>query len=95
MRQAGTKWRTLCEPTRGGLGDLGGGNHFLDAIVPYDDGPLHFLIHWRSDGGANVHCHGAITHSCTVRAQSVKTMVRIRSKVGKCFRMNEAIHVGA
>jgi hypothetical protein len=27
---------------------LGGGNHFLDAIVPYDDGPLHFLIHTGS-----------------------------------------------
>lgn len=33
---------------KGGLGDLGGGNHFLDAIVPYDDGPLHFLIHTGS-----------------------------------------------
>jgi RNA-splicing ligase RtcB len=33
---------------KGGLGDLGGGNHFLDAIVPYDNGPLHFLIHTGS-----------------------------------------------
>jgi hypothetical protein len=30
------------------LGDLGGGNHFLDALEPYDDGPLHFLIHTGS-----------------------------------------------
>jgi RNA-splicing ligase RtcB len=34
--------------SKGALGDLGGGNHFLDAIVPYDDGPLHFLIHTGS-----------------------------------------------
>lgn len=33
---------------RGQLGDLGGGNHFLDALEPYDDGPLHFLIHTGS-----------------------------------------------
>jgi RNA-splicing ligase RtcB len=33
---------------KGGLGDLGGGNHFLDALEPYDDGPLHFLIHTGS-----------------------------------------------
>ena len=35
-------------PNKGGLGDLGGGNHFLDALEPYDDGPLHFLIHTGS-----------------------------------------------
>ncbi|MBU6172630.1 MAG: RtcB family protein [Planctomycetes bacterium] len=34
--------------SKGGLGDLGGGNHFLDALEPYDDGPLHFLIHTGS-----------------------------------------------
>ena len=33
---------------KGALGDLGGGNHFLDAIAPYEDGPLHFLIHTGS-----------------------------------------------
>ena len=33
---------------KGTLGDLGGGNHFLDAIVRYEDGPLHFLIHTGS-----------------------------------------------
>ena len=33
---------------RSGLGDLGGGNHFLDALEPYDDEPLHFLIHTGS-----------------------------------------------
>jgi len=27
---------------------LGGGNHFLDALSPYDDGPLHFLVHTGS-----------------------------------------------
>jgi len=33
---------------KGKLGDLGGGNHFLDALAPYDDGPVHFLIHTGS-----------------------------------------------
>jgi tRNA-splicing ligase RtcB len=45
------RWDTVADSLRankGGLGDLGGGNHFLDAIVPYDDGPLHFLIHTGS-----------------------------------------------
>ena len=30
------------------LGDLGGGNHFLDALLPSTGGPLHFLIHTGS-----------------------------------------------
>jgi len=33
---------------KGGLGDLGGGNHFLDALVSYTDDRLHFLIHTGS-----------------------------------------------
>jgi RNA-splicing ligase RtcB len=44
-------WNAVADELRankGGLGDLGGGNHFLDAIAPYDDGPLHFLIHTGS-----------------------------------------------
>lgn len=46
-------WDQLADRLRankGRLGDLGGGNHFLDALVPYDDGPLHFLIHTGSRG---------------------------------------------
>jgi release factor H-coupled RctB family protein len=45
------RWSALADRLRakkGGLGDLGGGNHFLDALVPYDDGPVHFLIHTGS-----------------------------------------------
>lgn len=45
------RWSRLADLLRankGGLGDLGGGNHFLDAVAPYDDGPLHFLIHTGS-----------------------------------------------
>ena len=45
------RWNKVADSLRagkGGLGDLGGGNHFLDAIVPYDDGPVHFLIHTGS-----------------------------------------------
>jgi len=38
----------LLRANKGGLGDLGGGNHFLDALAPYDDGPLYFLIHTGS-----------------------------------------------
>lgn len=33
---------------KGGLGDLGGGNHFLDALVPYEHEHLYFLIHTGS-----------------------------------------------
>ncbi len=33
---------------KGGLGDLGGGNHFLDALLPYSSDDLHFLIHTGS-----------------------------------------------
>jgi hypothetical protein len=46
-----TRWNQVADSLRsnkGGLGDLGGGNHFLDAIAPYDEGPLHFLIHTGS-----------------------------------------------
>jgi RNA-splicing ligase RtcB len=45
------RWNLVADSLRaskGALGDLGGGNHFLDAIVPYDEGPLHFLIHTGS-----------------------------------------------
>jgi RNA-splicing ligase RtcB len=38
----------LLRANKGQLGDLGGGNHFLDALEPYDDGPIHFLIHTGS-----------------------------------------------
>ena len=46
-----SRWDELADRLRankGRLGDLGGGNHFLDAIQPYDDGPVHFLIHTGS-----------------------------------------------
>jgi hypothetical protein len=51
-----TRWNQLADRLRankGKLGDLGGGNHFLDALAPYNDGPLHFLIHTgsRSESG--------------------------------------------
>ena len=51
-----TRWDELADRLRankGRLGDLGGGNHFLDALAPYGDGPLHFLIHTgsRSESG--------------------------------------------
>ena len=46
-----SRWDEVADGLRankGGLGDLGGGNHFLDALVPYHDGPVHFLIHTGS-----------------------------------------------
>ena len=45
------RWGKVADHLRankGGLGDLGGGNHFVDALAPYDDGPLYFLIHTGS-----------------------------------------------
>ena len=33
---------------KGKLGDLGGGNHFLDALLPYDEDAINFLIHTGS-----------------------------------------------
>jgi hypothetical protein len=46
------RWNAIANDLRankGRLGDLGGGNHFLDAIVPIDE-PMHvhFLIHTGS-----------------------------------------------
>lgn len=44
-------WDRLANTLRGNknqLGDLGGGNHFLDALLPCAGGPLHFLIHTGS-----------------------------------------------
>lgn len=35
----------LLRKNKGALGDLGGGNHFLDAVAPYNDNRLCFLIH--------------------------------------------------
>lgn len=46
-----TRWdqiANLLRSNKNSLGDLGGGNHFLDALEPYDDGPLYFLIHTGS-----------------------------------------------
>jgi RNA-splicing ligase RtcB len=33
---------------KGNLGDLGSGNHFLDALEPYDESLIYFLIHTGS-----------------------------------------------
>jgi RNA-splicing ligase RtcB len=54
------RWNRVADHIRaniGGLGDLGGGNHFLDAIAPYNDGPVHFLIHTgsRKSQGTSTH----------------------------------------
>ena len=36
------------QANKGNLGDLGGGNHFLDALVSYEDESIYFLIHTGS-----------------------------------------------
>jgi RNA-splicing ligase RtcB len=38
----------LLRANKGRLGDLGGGNHFLDALLPDDDSPVYFLVHTGS-----------------------------------------------
>lgn len=38
----------LLRENKGQLGDLGGGNHFLDALISEQWGTLHFLIHTGS-----------------------------------------------
>jgi RNA-splicing ligase RtcB len=50
------RWDALADRLRankGQLGDLGGGNHFLDALAPYEGDELHFLVHTgsRSESG--------------------------------------------
>lgn len=44
-------WDAIAEALRrkkGGFGDLGGGNHFLDSLAPYADDRLHLPIHTGS-----------------------------------------------
>ena len=56
-----SKWNALSDiirKSKGGLGDLGGGNHFLDAICPKGKDELLFLIHTGSrDESATVEKH--------------------------------------
>ncbi len=45
------EWDALChdlKANKGGLGDLGSGNHFLDALQSYSDDLVYFLIHTGS-----------------------------------------------
>ncbi|MFY0606407.1 MAG: RtcB family protein [Cyclobacteriaceae bacterium] len=42
---------------KGKLGDLGSGNHFLDAVKSYDDDTLYFLIHTGSRKESNLVDH--------------------------------------
>lgn len=46
-----TLWDNIAnriKANKGQLGDLGGGNHFLDALLPYDEESIYFLIHTGS-----------------------------------------------
>lgn len=51
-----TAWARLAQDLRsnkGNLGDLGSGNHFLDALLPYDEDVIYFLIHTGSRDESN------------------------------------------
>lgn len=59
------EWEALAERLRsgkGGLGDLGGGNHFLDALAPFSGCDLHFLIHTGSRAESG-HVDGLVDQS--------------------------------
>ena len=46
-----SNWSSLADVLRSNknaLGDLGGGNHFLDALLAYDEDRVYFLIHTGS-----------------------------------------------
>jgi len=43
-----TEIAQLLQDNKGGLGELGGGNHFVDALASQSDGTLHILIHTGS-----------------------------------------------
>jgi len=47
-KEAWTCLAAKLKANKGHLGDLGGGNHFLDALEPYSDDQLCFLIHTGS-----------------------------------------------
>ena len=38
----------LLKANKGQIGDLGGGNHFLDALLPYSEDSIYFLVHTGS-----------------------------------------------
>ncbi len=45
------RWEATADRLRenkGRVGDLGGGNHFLDALEPYSEDRVHFLVHTGS-----------------------------------------------
>ena len=61
------EWNAIADALRhnkGGLGDLGGGNHFLDALAPYGDDRLHLLIHTGS-GSKSDHVNAIMEESAT------------------------------
>jgi hypothetical protein len=53
-REAWDQIADILRANRGGLGGLGGGNHFLDALAPYGDPRLHLLVHTGSRAPAAV-----------------------------------------
>jgi RNA-splicing ligase RtcB len=64
------------QKNKGNLGDLGGGNHFLDALLPYDERKLYFLIHTgsRQESGlvdGHVDNPMATINGCHVEHQAV------------------------
>ena len=94
------RWDEVADGLRsnkGELGDLGGGNHFLDALVPYDDGPLHFLIHTGSRNESGL--VDDLVNSPDEFDQEFERVVRwaadnraaIHEKVGQVFGLTELV----
>ncbi len=56
----GKSWNNVADLIRSQknkLGDLGGGNHFLDALLAYSDSNLYFLIHTGSRAESGIVDH--------------------------------------
>ena len=94
------KWDRLAAALRankGGLGDLGGGNHFLDAIVARDGGPVHFLVHTgsRSESG---HVDALVDHPAEFDAEFARVLrwatdnrARIQQAIEAVFGTTELV----
>lgn len=88
-----TRWDRLAailRSNKGGMGDLGGGNHFLDALKPVQDGPLHFLIHTgsRSESG---HVDHLINNPAAFDAEFARVVAWARDNRAKIHKAIEAV----
>lgn len=88
-----SRWDQLADRLRtnkGGLGDLGGGNHFLDALAPHDDGPLSFLIHTGSRNESG-HVDDLVDHPEAFHAEFDRVVVWAAENRAAIHREIEAV----